>query len=412
MLMAPFVRVECCHYCGNRDLRLVIDLGNQPLANSLQASPRRSGTRHQLRVVRCAECSLLQLDVNIDPEILFSHYVWTTGTSPSTMRYCRSLAERIFALVDKPQPYVLEMASNDGTLLQEFQQLGASVLGVDPAANIAAAANVAGVPTLPSFFSLATAVQLVTDFGMFDVAIARNVMSHVVNLRDSAKALAQVLVPGGYAFIEFHSASTILTELHYDSIYHEHTFYHSVHSMSALLRSVGLQPVDLWSSPVSGGSWTLVARKAFDAQDVSAVLDQELNREIELGILDQSRWEQFAEEVFQHRKSVLTTLDRYTGASVVGYGASARSSTVINFWGLGPDVISHIADSNPLKQGLHSPGSGIPIVAPVEALETNPDCVLIFAFNFVDEIRDQLSSHGWRGDLLIPFPRNVRVESI
>jgi hypothetical protein len=304
------------------------------------------------------------------------------------------------------------MASNDGTLLREFQQLGAAVLGVDPAANIAAIANDAGIPTATAFFDTATASQLVSEYGPFDVSIARNVMSHVVDPRDCAAALATVLAPDGYAFVEFHSASTILSELHYDSVYHEHTFYHSLHTMSAVLEDAGLQAVDVWPSPISGGSWVLVSKKTDQTQDQSAALQQELAREIELGILSESRWAEFAQDVIRHRESVLAALERHHGGVVVGYGASARSSTVINFWGLSRNDISLIADANPLKQGLHSPGSSIPIVSPEDALGTNPDCVLIFAFNFVDEIRERLINTGWHGDLVVPFPSHVRVESV
>ena len=410
--MKSYVDVERCHLCGSGDLRLVVVLGNQPLANSLASVPGQDEARYPLRVIRCADCSLLQLDVNVDPEILFSQYVWTTGTSPSTIAYCRALATRIVAEVGKPEVRVLEMASNDGTLLKEFQQLGAAVLGVDPAANIAAIANDAGIPTVTAFFDTGTAGRLVAEYGPFDVSIARNVMSHVVDPRDCAAALATVLAPDGYAFVEFHSASTILSELHYDSVYHEHTFYHSLHTMSALLRDAGLQAVDVWPSPISGGSWVLVAKKTEQVHEKSAALRQELAQEIELGILSESRWTEFAQDVLHHREMVLAALAQHREGPVVGYGASARSSTVINFWGLNAGDISLIADANPLKQGLHSPGSGIPIVSPDDALGTNPDCVLIFAFNFVDEIRERLVKDGWHGDLVVPFPSHVRVESI
>jgi len=410
--MKSYVDVERCHLCDSDDLRLVVDLGDQPLANSLHQTPGQDEARYPLRVVRCANCSLLQLDVNVDPEVLFSQYVWTTGTSPSTISYCRALATRIIDEVGKPVARVLEMASNDGTLLQELQQLGAAVLGVDPAANIAAIANDAGIPTVTAFFDTTTAGQLVAEYGSFDVSIARNVMSHVVDPRDCAAALATVLAPDGYAFVEFHSASTILSELHYDSVYHEHTFYHSLHTMSALLRDAGLQPVDVWPSPISGGSWVLVSRKTDQVQEQSVALQQELAREVELGILSESRWAEFSQDVIQHRDTVLAALERHSGGVVVGYGASARSSTVINFWGLSSSDISLIADANPLKQGLHSPGACIPIVSPDVALGTNPDCVLIFAFNFVDEIRERLVNSGWHGDLVVPFPSYVRVESV
>lgn len=410
--MKSFVEVERCHLCGSGDLRLVVDLGDQPLANSLPTAPGQDEARYPLRVVRCDECSLLQLDVNVDPEILFSQYVWTTGTSPSTIAYCRALATRILAEVGKSEVRVLEMASNDGTLLREFQLLGAAVLGVDPAANIAAIANDAGVPTVTAFFDTDTAGRLVAEYGPFDVSIARNVMSHVVDPRDCAAALATVLAPDGYAFVEFHSATTILSELHYDSVYHEHTFYHSLHTMSALLREAGLQAVDVWPSPISGGSWVLVARKTDLVQDQSAALQQELAREVELGILSEARWTEFAQDVLHHRETVLAALEQHREGTVVAYGASARSSTVINFWGLNASDISLIADANPLKQGLRSPGAGIPIVSPDDALATNPDCVLIFAFNFVDEIRERLVNDGWHGDLVVPFPSHVRVESL
>lgn len=411
-MLEPCVDIECCRFCSSSDLKLVLDLGNQPLANSLQTYPGEHEARFPLRVVRCGECSLVQLDVNIDPDVLFSQYVWTTGTSPSTALYCRSLAGRVVALLNRSQIRVLEMASNDGTLLREFQQLGASVLGVDPAANIAKMANERGIPTLPTFLDLATAVDIVDEYGVFDVSIARNVMSHVGNPRDSAEALAYVLAPGGYAFVEFHSARTILSELHYDSVYHEHTMYHSLHSMSSLLRSVGLQVVDVWPSPISGGSWTLVAMKGSQVLHHGAVLEQELTREKHLGVLNQSRWERFEEDVSWHRRCLLAALNEYSDLEVSGYGASARSSTAINFWDLGPEVISRLADSNPLKQGRYSPGSSIPIVAPDEILRVNPDGVLVFAFNFLDEIRDFLVRGGWQGDLIVPFPNRVTVESI
>lgn len=410
--MNSYVAVQHCHLCGSEDLHLVVDLGNQPLANALVDGPGREEIRYPLRVIRCSDCSLLQLDINVDPEVLFSQYVWTTGTSLSTIAYCRELASRIHAAVDKPQARVLEMASNDGTLLREFQQLGASVFGVDPAANIAKVANERGIPTLPSFFTSEVAALIEAEHGPFDVSIARNVMSHVVEPRDSAAALARVLAPGGYAFVEFHSASTILSELHYDSIYHEHTFYHSLHSMSALLRDAGLQSLDVWPSPISGGSWVLVARKGAREHQQSPALKRELAREVELGILDGSQWRKFSADVQRHRDSALEAIKAYSGGVVVGYGASARSSTLINYWGLGRDDIVSIADANPLKQGLLSPGSGIPIVAPDEAIGARPDCVLVFAFNFVDEIRDRLVNDGWHGDIIIPFPRYVRVETV
>lgn len=406
--------IECCRLCGAGSLTDVLDLGAQPLANSLVDRADEHEAMIPLEMVFCRECGLAQLSVDVDPAAMFREYLWVTGTSASTREYCAGLADWIVDRLPTDTPRVVEMASNDGTLLKALADRGATVLGIDPAANLAREATARGIETIPDFLNPETANQVVTARGQFDIAIARNVMSHVPDPRGAIDALAALTVDGGLVLIEFHSAQTILEELHYDSIYHEHTMYHSLQTMQRLMALAGLQAFDVRRSPISGGSWALLARKTTAPVSISTDLSEALALDRRNGIADEDVWLDFGRRAIIHRDQLSGEIAKFADEdkSIVGYGASARSSTMLNFLGKVADKLQAIADASPLKHGKFSPGVNIPIKSPHTVLAMNPDAVLLFAFNFEDEIIDSLKDAGWAGEVIVPFPGSPRVFSV
>lgn len=403
--------IAACRLCGSESLTDILDLGTQPLANSLVDRPDGPEAMIPLEMVYCRECGLAQLSVDVDPAVLFRDYVWVTGTSASTREYCEGLADWIMDRVAIGSPRIFEMASNDGTLLKTLAERGAEVLGIDPAVNLATEATANGVETIPDFLTAGTAERIVATRGEFDVVIARNVMSHVPDPLGAIRGLSLLTADGGLVLIEFHSAQTILEELHYDSIYHEHTMYHSLQTMRKLMATAGLQAFDVRRSPISGGSWALLARKTATAPPMSAELSAALDEDRASGIATESAWLEFGRRAERHRDRLAREITTLAGSGVpmAAYGASARSSTMLNY--LGPVVkeLQAIADASPLKHGKYSPGVNIPILSPQAVLELGPRAIVLFAFNFEDEILRFLTDAGWRGQVIVPFPGDPRV---
>jgi len=389
----------------------VVDLGEQPLANALLGQQDQLEGVAPLVLVRCRSCSAIQLSVTVEPSAMFRDYLWVTGTSVSSIEHCRWLAEQILHRTQGNAVSVLEMASNDGTLLRELQTRGADVLGVDPARNLAEIATDQGIETLPEYFEVPFAENLRAARGPFDVVIARNVLSHVPDPAVAVKALAVSLDMKGICVIEFHRADVIAHELHYDSIYHEHTMYHTLRSMNCIVEDAGLVSFDVLPSPISGGSWVLFAAPAGAGVAQTSRWARAWADEEASGVWTSSLWQEFASRVTEHRKALaLEVTSRVdSGQVVVAYGASARSSTVLNACGLSSRHIASIADGNVRKQGLFSPGTRIPIEIPTAALLRNPDAVLLLAFNFREEIEQFLRTQEWSGDLINAFPSRVEV---
>ncbi|MGI9163875.1 MAG: class I SAM-dependent methyltransferase [Mycobacterium sp.] len=403
--------IDGCRLCGAESLTDVLDLGTQPLANSLVDDTSGHEAMIPLEMVYCRECGLAQLSVDVDPAVMFRDYVWVTGTSASTREYCQGLADWIMSRVSVDAPRVFEMASNDGTLLQTLADRGARVLGIDPAVNLATDATARGVETIPDFLTSETATQIEATRGKFDVVIARNVMSHVPDPLGAIEALSRLTVDDGLVLIEFHSAQTILEELHYDSIYHEHTMYHSLHTMQRLMSTAGLKAFDVRRSPISGGSWALLARKTDVAPPITGELSEALEYDRRSGIGEESAWLDFGRRAEGHRDQLSHEIARLSesGQPMVAYGASARSSTMLNYLGPVTKALQAIADASPLKHGKYSPGVNIPIVSPQAVLEMHPHAILLFAFNFEDEILRFLKDARWKGEVVVPFPGDPRV---
>jgi SAM-dependent methyltransferase len=401
--------------CGGDELVYVLDLGFQPLANSLLAFEDEAETLYPLSMVRCSHCQVVQLGGTVDPTLLFCNYLWVTGTAQQTLDHCAKLAQLAMSLCASKSPRVLEVASNDGTLLSEFLKRGCAVLGVDPAENLATKANSEGIRTLPVFFNTETAHQILSDEGIFDIVIARNVLSHVGDPGEIFRGVANLLGKSGSFMVEFHRADVIMSELHYDSTYHEHTFFHSLHTICSVAERFDFVPVHIVESRISGGSWVVFFGQRSSGASISHAVEMELAHEKDVGVTDLKPWLSFGARAVQHAAQLRHLLEEEvsSGKRVAVFGASARSSTLLNASRLNSKTIEFVVDSNPLKQGRFTAGTRLPIFNPV-TLKLRPiDTILVTAFNFQDEIISLLSNElNWSGQVIVPLPSEISQKSI
>ena len=409
MISTPIVR---CRLCAAAELDLILDLGAQPPANSLRARREDPLPAIPLVICRCRQCTTVQLTETVAPEQMFRDYVWVTGTSQTAREYSSTFYDHVAKRCNLDRLFAVEIASNDGTFLQRFREHGHRVLGVDPAQNLARAAEAAGIPTLPEFFGLEVARQVVQLHGHADAVMARNVLPHVPDPNDVVAGMAHCLTDQGVGAIEFHWVDKILSELHYDSIYHEHFFYHSLHSVSRLLARHGLTPFDVTESPISGGSLVVYFSKTPRA--ATAALNAKLAWEDERGLATLETWREFARRSLEHRDQLRTMVEDEirAGKRLIGYGASARSSTLLNFCGINHRHLVCIADQSPYKHDRYTPGTDVLIVSPERALAERPDTILLLAWNFRDEIMGRLRDMGFRGNVIVPLPNSPQRLSI
>jgi hypothetical protein len=403
-------RITRCRACDGEDLHPVLDLGLQPLANALPSSPAEFAgeARYPLVLCHCPGCGLVQLVDVIDPEVLFGHYLYVTGTSTTiaehNVRYAGAVQEH---LALGPDDLVVEVASNDGSLLRCFQARGVRVLGVEPARNIAAIARAQGVPTESLFFDRAAGADLRTRIGPARVVIGNNVLAHVGDPVGFLAGAAALLGTDGRAIVEVPYLEEMLDRLEYDTIYHEHLCYFSVGALLTIAERAGLRVVRVDRVPVHGGSIrTWFAPEAAVPGHAPEVLAM-VERERERGLADPARLARFAADVAANRRALRALLERLRseGASVAGYGAPAKGNTLLNYCDIGTDLVAYTVDRSPLKQHRYTPGTHLPIHPPEVLLERRPDYVLILAWNFADEIMAQQAEyHRGGGRFILPVP--------
>jgi len=411
-LSEDFSEITKCRICNSSELQIILDLGIQPLANALrEADDRSEEKKFPLVLIRCTNCTSIQLSVNVNPKLMFQDYLWVTGTTNTAREHCVRIAREICSLVDE-NPIILEIGSNDGTLLKAFREISNGALyGVDPAMEISNSARQLGIDIRTEFFTSKFAERFRKESGRVNVVIARNVLSHVPDLMDVMKGIDDVLDQNGIFVVEFHEASKILSEIHYDSIYHEHTFYHSIHSMSEAQKSVGLIPFDLLESPISGGSFILISSR--DVRPPSTSLTMAMEKEELLGVQSEKAWLEFSRLAKENLTLIREFLSSNTDVKVKAFGASARSSTLMNAIGLPALLLSEIADNNSLKWGKCSPGLYRPIGSPRLVIDNSVDVVFICPFNFEDEIVSYLKHElNWKGKVYLPLPGKPRIYTI
>jgi len=397
-------KITKCRISGSKHLQKIINLGEQPVANSLKKNQTDSEVKFSLSLSYCEESSLLQLNETIDKEILFKHYIWVSGTSAVTKRYANTFFRQVIDIVNpQKDDLIVEIASNDGTFLKPFLDNNfRKILGVDPAKNIVEIAIKQGVNTLAKFWNSSIAKQIIAEHGHAKVIFARNVIPHVSELLDVIEGIETTLKEDGVGIIEFHDAGMIQNELHYDSIYHEHLCYFSIKSLTFLLNRFNLNPFHIEKSPISGGSLVIYFSKEKRAKTIE--LDKAILKETKNQTNNLLSWQNFAKQVEKHREKTLTILNQFKDKKIIGFGSSARSQTYLNYCGVNNSHISVIIDNNPLKQGLFTPGSSIPIVNFEQGIRSNPDFIFILAWNFKDEIVQECRSSGYKGAFIVPFP--------
>jgi hypothetical protein len=403
-------RRQTCRACGGRHLELFLALGPQPLANVLPASPAEfAGERYfPLDVYFCTDCALVQLVDVVDPAVLFGHYLYVTGTSETIAEHNVAYAATARSLLSLgPRDLVVEVASNDGSLLSCFRDLGVRVLGVEPARNIAALARDRGIDTVNRFFDGSLARDLRAGHGPARAVVANNVLAHVDDPIDFLAGCRELIADDGLVMIEVPYAREMLERLEYDTVYHEHLCYFAVAPLSRMAAAVGLRIARIDEVSVHGGSIRVYfGRGAGDAPGITA----RIHAEAEAGVTRLDAWKRFGRAAEENRvalRELLTGLAA-RGATLGAYGAPAKGNTLLNYCGIGPDLLPFTVDRNPLKVGRWTPGTHIPVL-PVEALiERRPDYALILAWNFADEVMRQQAEFAQRGGrfiLPVPSPR-------
>jgi hypothetical protein len=361
----------------------------------------------------CEECSTVQLGEDVDPQYLFGEYLWVTGTSKTVIKYSEEFSKKVlnhFHDSDK-ELFVVEVASNDGTFLKRFQKEGCRVLGVDPAVNIAKIAIKNGIPTHTDFFTKDLAKSLLDKHLSADIIYARNVIPHVKEIHSVISGIELLLSDEGVGIIEFHNSGLLLEQLHYDYIYHEHLFYYTLTTIGTLLKIHNLNIFDVSMSPISGGSWVVYFSKNLRDKTQPLVRAQNSENEIQLNL--RNSWLEFAKNAKKHAEEFKSLVQNQVNnyGKIVAYGASARSSTLLNYCGINSEHISMIIDKNPLKNGLLTAGSNIPIVSFEDGLKfiEESEVILLLAWNFKNEIIKDLRASGYKGEFIIPLPGNSYI---
>jgi SAM-dependent methyltransferase len=397
-----------CRSCGGR-LDVFLDLGKTPLANAL---PRpedlgRPEPRYPLEVALCDGCALVQLTETVAPETLFGEYLYFSSFSTTMVEHAHSLADRVVRerKLDAGS-LVCELASNDGYLLQWYAKAGIPVLGIEPARNVAKVAVERGIPTECAFFGREVAARLAGEGRRADVVHAHNVLAHVADLNGFVAGLELLLKPRGVAVVEAPYLKDLLDRLEFDTIYHEHLFYFSVRALVPLLARHGLVLRHVERIALHGGSLRLFVEHAEPSRQGASV-DALIEEEEHWGVRNLESYRAFARRIDELRRKLLTLLDalRSEGKRLAAYGASAKGSTLVNTFGIGPDRLAFVADRSTYKQGRLMPGVHLPIVPAERLLEAQPDYVLLLTWNFADEILEQQAEYRRRGGrFIIPVP--------
>lgn len=403
----PSLTLTECRACGSRNLIPFLDLGTTPLANQLTATPDETVARFPLACCWCADCTLVALTEAVSPEIMYRHYVYLSGTSPSFREHSWSIADRLverFSL--DASSLVIEIASNDGMMLRRFRDRGTRVLGVDPARNIAQLANAEGIPTIPEFFDKTLAGRIGAEHERARLVLARNVIAHIHDALGALEGVATVLANDGVLAIEVPHLLELMRHVEFDTIYHEHLSYVSLRALTALCERAGLEVFDVEKTPVHGGSILVLAGPA-GAHPRAPALGALLAEEDDAGLGREATFRTFADRVAGLRRGLVQRVEDWlaSGRTLAAYGAPAKAVTLLSYTGLDRRHLAYTLDLNPLKQGRFLPGSGIPIVGPDRIRDDPADCHLLLAWNFADEICRQQAAYLARGGcFLVPVP--------
>jgi hypothetical protein len=407
-----------CRLCGAPLERTFVDLGMSPLCESFLLGEQLDAMEpyFPLHVLVCGQCFLVQLKEYVSPEHIFKEYAYFSSYSTSWVahakRYCEAITKRLGL---GPGSLAVELASNDGYLLQHFAGLDVPVLGIEPAANVAKVAIDKGVPTRVDFFGRRLAAELVAEGKRADLIIGNNVLAQVPDLNDFTGGMAALLKPEGVITLEFPHLERLIAENQFDTIYHEHFSYFSLVTIEALAGRHGLKIIDVEELTTHGGSLRVYLAHKTSARTASAAVATLLAREERLGYRKIDTYASFGRQVEATKRKLLSVLiaAKEQGKRVCGYGAPGKGNTLLNYCGIGPDFLDFTVDRNPYKHGRFTPGMHVPI-HPVEAIdEARPDYILILPWNLKQEIIGQMSHVGrWGAKFIVPIPEATIIDPV
>jgi SAM-dependent methyltransferase len=401
----------CCRFCGTPLKESFCDLGASPLANRYLKSSElcRMEPTYPLHAYLCTACFLVQLEAFESPEAIFGDYAYFSSYSDSWLAHCKAFAEAaIKRLGLGPKSHVIEVASNDGYLLQYFRDRQVPVLGIEPAANVAAVAVRNGIPSRVRFFGAALARELAGEGQRADLMIANNVLAHVPDLNDFVAGFTLALKDEGVLSVEFPHLLRLIALNQFDTIYHEHFSYFSLLTVEQVFAAHRLRVFDVEELPTHGGSLRIWACRASAARATTSAVRRVKMLEEAAGLDRLETYRGFARQAQEVKRRLLEFLIRTNdqGKHVAGYGAAAKGNTLLNYCGVRTDLLDYVVDRSPHKQGLYLPGTRIPILPPERVAQTRPDYLLILPWNIKDEVMTQMAHiRDWGGQFAVPVPR-------
>ncbi len=407
-----------CRFCDHRLVHSFVDLGMSPLSNAYirTVDLKQKESFYPLHAYVCHHCFLVQLEEFESPEHIFSEYVYFSSYSNHWLRHAKEYADRMISSSGyHHQSQVIEIASNDGYLLQYFKAQGIPVFGIEPAANVAAVAEQKGIPTLVAFFGVEIARELVAKGKQADLIVGNNVLAHVPNIHDFVKGLKLVLKPDGVITMEFPHLLKLMQQNQFDTIYHEHFSYFSLGTVENIFAFHGLSVFDAEELPTHGGSLRIYARhKEDESKPKNRRVADLIQKEADYGLRELGVYRDFQRQVEQTKREILQFFitAKQQKKTVVGYGAPAKGNTLLNYCGIRTDLMAYTVDRNPHKQGMYLPGTHIPIMPLDTIRETKPDYLFILPWNLKDEIMDQTGYiREWNGKFVVPIPRTRVLDS-
>ena len=409
--MSHYNFIKKCRICSSENLHLVLDLGKQPPANSLinESQLQIPEETFPLRLFWCNDCFLVQLLDIVSKEHLFNHYLYMTSASKPIVDHFIKYASSVYEefLKQQDNPFVVEIGSNDGSLLSEFKKLGVSILGVEPASNLSKLANDSEIPTMNEFFSSSTARTIIQSKNV-SVVVANNVIGHIENLDNLMEGIKILIGNHGVFIFEVPYLVDLLKNLEFDTVYHEHLSYFSILPLLTLMNKFGLEIFDIRKQSVHGGTLRIFVSKQNNFE-VSSSIDDFINSEYELGLNKNLIYDSFSEKIKKLKiqlKELLVELKK-ENKSLFGYGASAKGNVLLNYCKIDNTILDFIIDTTPIKQGKYTPGTHIPVYSPDKILDEGDGSIaLLLAWNYKSQIlakENQFRTNG--GKFLLPIPQ-------